>query len=233
MSRHAPATVLLTCALLLSTSGCSDDAAPATADSGKTDGVVVKDQGPPTDGPRADGPAVKKDGAPVGDLQVGPDLPAGANLASSAKVTVSFNDTLLAFLTDGVYEGDKPNCDLYYYWFSKFPKGQDKWIELAWASPVTVGAVAIDTVPKTGPLHPNCMQTDAGRTFGDQPLKIQVIAAGGGNGQWTDVASISGKLGDWTATFTPQSISKLRFLTEGSVSLTTNPIVFEVGIYAQ
>lgn len=232
MSRHALTTALLACALL-GTAACSDDAAPTPKDSGRLDGVVVRDQGPPRDGAPVDGPATQKDGPVVGDLPVGPDLPAGANLAPSATVTVSFNDQLLAFLTDGVYEGDKPNCDLYYYWFSKFPKGQDKWIELAWASPVTVGAVAIDTVPKTGPLHPNCMQTDAGRTFGDQPLKIQVVAAGGGSGQWTDVAAISGKTGDWTATFTPQSISKLRLLTEGAVALTTNPIVFEVGVYAQ
>lgn len=202
------------CALLLAAQllfACSDDAAAPGADLGPRDTAL------PAEGGALEG-------------GVGLDLPAGANLASAATVTVSFNEKLLAFVNDGVKEGDQPNCAEYYYWFSKFPRGDDKWIELSWPGQVSIARVAVDTIVATGTPHPNCKASDVGRTFGGQPLQVQVDD---GQGGWKKVADVDGETDDWTVSFPATSASKLRLLTLSSVTLTTNPIVFEVEVFAQ
>ncbi len=230
---HAALSLGLCLGLAMLTAGCSDDSTS----------------------PKGDGPAVIHDGAPIVDTSanheglvdsapkphleggadlvakadVKPDASLGSNLAASATVAVSFNDQLKGFINDGVLEGDKPNCFNYYYWFSKFPRGDDKWIELSWTTPQTIARVAVDTITKTGTPHPNCEIADVGRTFGALPVKVQVDKGG----TWTDVQAINNKTDDWTAAFTAVTTTKLRLLTEKSVTLDTNPIVFEVRVFGQ
>jgi hypothetical protein len=202
------------CALMLASLlilGCSDDSGSSSPDSATTDLASLSEGG-------------------FVDAAVGLDLPAGTSLASVATVRVSFNEKLLDFVNDGVKEGDKPDCAAYYYWYSKFPRDEDKWIELSWSAPVTIGRVDVDTIVATGTPHPSCKASDVGRTFGSQPVEVQVDD---GQGGWTKVADVDAKTDDWSVSFTPQSATKLRLLTPGTVKLNTNPVVFEVEVFAQ
>ena len=204
---------------------CSDDSAPGGADSAVTDQATV-----PADTGKSPDMAVE-DGPNKGDM-AGPDMgkpdsTKGTNLAPQATVSVSFNESLKAYLTDGVHEGDKPKCDSYYYWFSKFPKGKDKQIILTWAKPVTVGRVVVDTFPGAGAVHANCNKGDLGRTMAGATIQYDK------GGAWTTSKTVSGKTDDWSVSFSPVATTKLRLLTPGSINLTTNPVVFEVQVFAK
>ncbi len=203
---------------------CSDDSAPG-ADSAVADQAAV-----PADAGKSPDVA-GKDGSPKGDTAVPDtgkvDSTKGTNLAPQATVSVSFNASLKAYLTDGVHEGDKPKCVSYYYWFSKFPSGKDKYITLTWAKAVAVGRVAVDTFASKGAVHANCNKGDLGRTMAGATIQYDK------GGSWTTLKTVSGEGGDWSVSFPSVTTTKLRLLTPGSIKLTTNPVVFEVQVFAK
>ena len=211
---------------------CSDDSAPGGADSApvSVDSAVTDQAAVPADtGKSLD--MAGKDGPKKGDIaspdKGTTDSTKGTNLASQAKVSVSFNEPLKAYLIDGIHEGDKPKCESYYYWFSKFPMGQDKQIVLTWAQAVTVGRVVVDTFPSAGAVHANCNKSDQGRTMAGATIQYDK------GGAWTTLKTVSGKTDDWSVSFSPVGTTKLRLLTPGSIKLTTNPVVFEVQVFAK
>lgn len=204
---------------------CSDDSTPSGADSAMADQAAV----PADAGKNPD--VASKDGPQKGDTAASDkgttDSTKGTNLAPQAMVSVSFNEPLKAYLTDGVHEGDKPKCDSYYYWFSKFPMGTDKQITLTWAKAVTVGRIAVDTFASAGAVHANCNKGDLGRTMAGATIQYDK------GGAWTTLKTVSGKVNDWSVSFPPVTTTKLRLLTPGSIKLTTNPVVFEVEVFAK
>lgn len=199
---------------------CSDDGGTSKMDSTVDTGQKQDTAGSP-DGP-AGGDLTKK-----GDTGPLKDSSKQQNLAPQATVAVSFNDNLRAYLTDGLGEGAKPNCSSYYYWFSKFPRNADKWISLTWTKAVTVGRISLDTFVKTGSVHSNCNSMDVGRTYAGATIQYWKGSA------WVNIKTVSGKTDDWSATFHPLSTTKLRLLTPASITLTTNPVIFEWQVFAQ
>jgi len=147
------------------------------------------------------------------------------NLATAAVATFSGGSTSSSYgpfrLNDGLLQS---NCAFCWVKATSYPAGA--WVEYRWPSSQTIGRIYFDT---TSAYSGSCGQS-SGRNL-----------AGGMIQYWTGssyatVKTVSGMTGDWYASFSQVTTTRLRLYGLHATNVTgqkSNPIIFEWQVYCQ
>jgi hypothetical protein len=111
-----------------------------------------------------------------------------------------------------------------FHWVSAESTPTGKWVQLTWPGPVTFSNIWFDTAPPSG-----ICGMSAGRTLAGGTIQYHDGTS------WVTLSTVSGKTGDWSASFAKVSASKLRLydLVAINSGYAKNPMIFEWRVFCK